>query len=173
MFSGSNDDLVQLNYKHRHRSDEQEQRRNCKCAGPTLTGFEQSAQWDYTKKVCTCLFQSLGQYYDEVWFPTVVKEWCMLYYRCNYEDKYWKFKDEWLAGDEEVRMAIWSDILRYRGKYDQRRMDLRNRMLVDITQIPSASPQNMNVNEDAARVRCNLIYCQRYSVPSVDIFGEN
>lgn len=81
--------------------------------------FEDSYEWKVTKSTGACLFRSLGRYYDELWFPTVIREWCMLFYRCNYaeSDCYWQYKDEWLAGDEEVRLAIWSEVILYRGKY--------------------------------------------------------
>jgi len=81
--------------------------------------FVDSYEWKVTKSTSACLFRTLGRYYDELWFPTVIREWCMLFYQCSYAktDDYWRYRDQWLAGDEEVRMAMWSEIIRYRGKY--------------------------------------------------------
>ncbi|XP_060846703.1 uncharacterized protein LOC132926368 [Rhopalosiphum padi] len=87
-------------------------------AGPRVTRFEDSVEWKWTKCTSESLFRTLGRFYDETWFPTVINEWCELYYRCNYETDYWQHRDEWLAGDEEVRLAVWAEVLRHRDQHD-------------------------------------------------------
>lgn len=78
--------------------------------------FEDSVEWESTKSTAGCLFQTLGQYYNQPWFSTVVNEWSMLYYQCNHEADYWRYRDEWLAGDEEIRLTVWSEIIRHRDQ---------------------------------------------------------
>jgi len=87
-------------------------------AGQSAARFEDSVEWKWTKCTSESLFRTLGRYYDETWFPTVVNEWCQLYYRCNHAADYWQYKDEWLDGDEEIRLAVWTEVLRHRDEHD-------------------------------------------------------
>ncbi|XP_026819399.1 uncharacterized protein LOC113558081 [Rhopalosiphum maidis] len=81
--------------------------------------FEDSAEWQSTKSTAAGLFQALGQHYDEPWFPTVINEWSTLYYQCSHACDYWQCREEWLAGDEEVRLTIWSEVLKYREQHER------------------------------------------------------
>ncbi|KAE9533501.1 hypothetical protein AGLY_009139 [Aphis glycines] len=90
------------------------------CPGPC---FEDSAEWQSTKSTAACLFRALGQHYDEPWFPTVINEWSALYYQCSHACDYWQGRDEWLAGDEEVRLTVWSEVLDYREQHKRQLND--------------------------------------------------
>lgn len=85
--------------------------------------FADTDEWRKTKCTAAGLFRTLARHYDETWFPTVINEWSALYYRCNYSGSYWPYRDQWLAGDKEVRLEVWTEILRYRSKYDKRRRE--------------------------------------------------
>lgn len=85
--------------------------------------FEDSTEWKWTKQTCAGLFRALGRYYDELWFPTVILEWCMLYYRCSHSCDYWQQLDAWLEGDDQVRVAVWSQVLDQRTRRDRQMRD--------------------------------------------------
>lgn len=86
----------------------------------------------------------------------------MLYYRCNHTADYWEKKDEWLAGDEEVRLSIWSDILKHRQRFDKRReMALRDTKNKCVVKAPVQNLMNMygiTDQADLAKVRSTTIY---------------
>lgn len=93
--------------------------------------FEDSVEWQSTKSAAAGLFRALGQHYDELWFPTVVNEWSALYYQCNHAADYWCARDEWLCGDEEVRLAVWSEVLRHREQHERQLDQLNRNVLCD------------------------------------------
>ncbi|XP_060856747.1 uncharacterized protein LOC132934463 [Metopolophium dirhodum] len=93
------------------------------CPPAHAARFEDSVEWKWTKCTSEGLFRTLGRYYDETWFPTAVNEWCQLYYRCNHAADYWCHRDEWLAGDEEIRLAVWAEVLRHRDQHDADRSE--------------------------------------------------
>jgi len=85
--------------------------------------FEDSTEWQSTKSIAACLFRALGQHYDEPWFPTVINEWSALYYQCSHACDYWQGRDEWLAGDEEVRLTVWFEVLDHREQHKRQLND--------------------------------------------------
>lgn len=103
---------------------EQHAQGECGCNRPVGRRFVDSREWQWTREVCNGLFRAFGKYYDEKWFATVVGEWSLLYYQCTHECDYWQKRDEWLAGDEEIRNAVWSAIMFERSKVDEHRKDL-------------------------------------------------
>lgn len=118
--------------------------------------FEDSLEWRWTKPTCTGLFRVLGRYYDEMWFPTVIKEWCLLYYQSNHTAHYWQYRDEWLTGDEEVRMAVWYQILRHRSEFDRKR-STRRQYLIDTNQWDASRQAELLDEEEVAKVRTPII----------------
>lgn len=114
-------------------------------AGGRRDGFEGSAEWRWTKRTCAGLFRELGRCYDEVWFPTVIKEWSALYYQCNHEADYWRYLDEWTVGDPRVRDAVWLEILTQRSAYDRQRED-RQQHLRD-----TGNAESMHVDDEQAQ----------------------
>lgn len=114
---------------------------------PKGNKFKDSVEWKWTKSTSAGLFQAMGQYYNEQWFPTVIKEWCLLYYRCNHTADYWQYRDEWLSGDEEVRMAVWTEILKQRDRADRRRDEIRQKMCQEAAEGKCADPDIENLME--------------------------
>lgn len=96
--------------------------------------FKSSVEWKWTKCTSANLFRAMGEYYDELWFPTVIKEWSELYYRCNHTADYWQYKDEWLSGDEEVRMAVWTEILKQRDRAERRREECQQQKCQEVAE---------------------------------------
>lgn len=117
--------------------------------------LEDTPEWQCTKSTAGSLFRLLGRYYDTAWFPTAVKEWSLLYYRCHHADRYWQYRDEWLAGDEQVRLAVWSEVLKHREKYDRRREEYKKYMAQENKCEPVVDPLGVGAetNNEAARVR--------------------
>ncbi|VVC38404.1 Hypothetical protein CINCED_3A011986 [Cinara cedri] len=123
--------------------------------------FKNSVEWKWTKCTCAGLFRIMGEYYDEMWFATAIKEWCLLYYRCNHTADYWQYKDEWISGDEEVRMAVWNEILKQRDRADRRREECQKLKGQEFAEGKSADPDarrimemyGVDTEEDAYRVR--------------------
>lgn len=109
--------------------------------------FLDSVEWKWTKSTSAGLFRAMGQYYDEIWFPTVIKEWCMLYYRSNHAADYWQYRDEWLSGDEEVRMAIWTEILKQRDRANRRREQCRQKKCQEEAEGKCKDPDAENLME--------------------------
>lgn len=101
--------------------------------------FVDTPEWRWTRELCAGLFCALGRYYDEKWFPTVVREWCLLYYRCAHVDDYWRMRDEFLAGDQEIRTAVWTEVLAERAENERRLAELRRRAACNVAG---------NVNDD-------------------------
>lgn len=117
--------------------------------------FDSSSEWRWTKRTCSALFRILGQYYNEVWFPTVINEWSELYFRCNYAADYWQRRESWLAGDPEVRAAVLAEIDRHRCRFDKVRQERRlqaERDKCDPGNIDLASVYGTDDNEEAVRV---------------------
>lgn len=108
-------------------------------ATPANRPFVDTPEWRWTRDLCAGLFSALGRYYDEKWFPTVVREWCLLYYRCAHADDYWQARDEFLAGDQEIRMAVWTEVLAERAENEQRLAELRRQ---------AACNENVNGDDD-------------------------
>lgn len=106
-------------------------------AVPANRPFVDTPEWRWTRDLCAGLFCTLGRYYDEKWFPTVVREWCLLYYRCAHVEDYWQARDEFLAGDQEIRMAVWTEVLAERVENERRLAELRRQTAC-----------NENINED-------------------------
>jgi len=115
-------------------------RRRNACAGEIddpepVTGtepcFEDAVEWQSTKCVAAGLFRALGQHYDQPWFSTVINEWSALYYQCNHAADYWCARDESLAGDEEVRLAVWSEVRRHRHQHERQQEQLNRHVLYD------------------------------------------
>lgn len=117
--------------------------------------LEDTPEWKCTKSTAGSLFRLLGRYYDSTWFPTVIREWSLLYYRCNHADRYWQYRDEWLAGDEQVRLTVWSELLRHREKHDRRREEYKKYQLQENKFSPIIDPLDVRAqtNQEAARVR--------------------
>lgn len=114
--------------------------------------FEELCEWRWTREVCTGLFRAFGRYYDEKWFPTVVREWCLLYYQSTHSTDYWQTLDEFLAGDEEIRIAVWSSILCERQKNNKRLEELRRQRAV------CADLEDEIVDEDEAQKVCHAAF---------------
>lgn len=137
--------------------------------------FEDSYEWKVTKSTSACLFRSLGSSYDELWFPTVIREWCMLYYQCNYaerKDIYWKYRDQWLAGDEEIRTAIWSEIIRYRSKYGGCREERENNRQSNGTRgkaVADYGPEDQTDYPTKADADDDLIEVRRFHISTTPV----
>ncbi|XP_050528170.1 uncharacterized protein LOC126898273 [Daktulosphaira vitifoliae] len=120
---------------------------------PDIPGFDCTTEWKTAKPICTGLFWVLGKYYDETWFPTVIREWSLLYYQCNHHDDYWQYKNEWLEGDEEVRITIWAEILRHRSAFDKKREERKEQLKTcgksdpDLTELDGDEEKVINMCE--------------------------
>lgn len=110
------------------RQQDQHALGECACNRPAGRKFVDSKEWQWTQEVCNGLFRAFGKYYDEKWFPTIIREWSLLYYQCTHQDDYWERRDEWLAGDEEIRNTMWSAILFERTKEGERIDELKKRI---------------------------------------------
>ncbi|XP_025191194.1 uncharacterized protein LOC112591565 [Melanaphis sacchari] len=113
------------------------------------TCFEDSVEWQSTKSTAAGLFRALGRHYDEPWFPTVINEWSALYYQCSHTCDYWRDRDEWLAGDEEVRLTVWSEVLKHREQHKRQLGQSHHSVFCDTDEY-NPNADLMNVHDGCA-----------------------